>query len=179
MITEKIGFTMNTLKFRSMLDEADSELSKLFRNSRKYHVAQRTGDILLVDDIPEQKGVLEAMLCALSIKDNVVNVSSVSEAENYVKINSDNIKIIVIDVLLSGGVSGLDFVNWLMKGNSDIPFVIITGSEEIVDSIKKRFPGVDVLVKGVTGINEFADAMGYPELKSHCGYDRLPIDSDA
>lgn len=164
-------------RFQHMIEEADLELSKLFRKSRKVHLSNRVGEILLVDDVPEQKGVLNVILQALSVNIDIVHFYNALDAENYIKDNSNNIRIVIVDILLSGGKSGIDFLDWLVEYDSEMPYIVITGSEEIIDVVKEKFPGIDVLLKGKSGINEFADAIGLPSLKSSCEYDKIPLDA--
>jgi CheY-like chemotaxis protein len=164
-------------RYVAMLEEAEKELSKLFRKSRKVHLSGKDGTIVLLDDIPEQKGVVEALFSALKIDVEIVIFPNAKEAERYIVENEDNIKLVIIDIILPGGINGIEFIEWLSEYNKEMPYVVVTGSEEIVEEIKIKFPGSDILVKGRTGINEFADAIGLPEVKSFCAYDKIPIDS--
>ncbi len=154
----------------SMLDEANEKLRLLFRYQRKESLLQRGGSILLVDDMPEQEGLVRQMLINRKSKYPLLFASRAKDAMRIIsERGNDGIHIVVVDVELSGGdnnTDGLDLIDWLQKHYPDIPYVILTGREETIPTIKGSYPGVDIVVKGHNTINDLADAMGLSSLFS-------------
>jgi CheY-like chemotaxis protein len=152
-----------------MLAEANRELRNLFRSSRQIELKDRHGVILLVDDVPLQKSVLEGMAERHDSELSVVNVQTAQDARNFVEAQPKDVRLVVVDIMLIGSAAlpdgtyaedGLSFVEWLRVKQPDIPFVITTGHAERAEEATARFPGVDVLLKGQTDIEEYAEAIG-------------------
>jgi CheY-like chemotaxis protein len=159
-----------------MIAEANRELRQLFRSSRQIKLSDRSGYILLVDDVPQQKTVLEKMAELHSSSSlSVACVQTAKDARDFVDTQSKEVRLVVVDIMLIGSAAlpdgtyaedGISFVEWIQKNYPDIPFVITTGHAERADEAIARFPGVDVLLKGQTGIEEYAEAIGLVESNS-------------
>ncbi len=150
---------------RRMLDEANVEIKKLFRSSRKLQVSNRSGFVLLVDDYPFQKTVLVDLFKMYNLDIDVYNVSTVSDAKSFINGCSDNIRLVIVDIMLLGSLGeetsdGLSLVDWLRANYSSMPFVITTGNVDKALEASDRFPDVDVFIKGETDIDDYADAIG-------------------
>jgi CheY-like chemotaxis protein len=152
-----------------MIAEANREIRNLFRTTRKVQLVNRGGVILLVDDVPQQKSVIDQMVERYSLRMDVENVPTAAAAREFVSNRAEDVRLIVIDIMLLGSAAlpdgsltedGLSLVDWLKKFHPEIPFVITTGHAERADEATSRFPGVDVLLKGQTDIEEYADAIG-------------------
>jgi len=168
-----------------MLAEANREMRKLFRSSRKIQLTSRSGVILLVDDMPQQKTVLENMVTRYALHMEVKNVATAREARAYIDSEHNNIRLVVIDIMLVGSAAhpdgsltedGLSLVDWLKLRCPDLPFIITTGHAERAEEATIRFPGVDVLLKGQTDIEEYADAIGLADLPNCCSGIVIPPD---
>jgi DNA-binding NarL/FixJ family response regulator len=98
-----------------------------------------------------------------------VNVQTAQDARNFIESQHEEVRLVVVDIMLLGSAAlpdgtyaedGLSLVEWLQAKYPDVPFVITTGHAERADEATARFPGVDVLLKGQTDIEEYAEAIG-------------------
>ena len=157
------------------LSEANEKLRVLFRKYRRKDLLNRQGVVLVVDDVPEQQQVLDEMAKARLSSIEVECVESMDDAQSVIeKSGEDGIKIVVVDLVLNGHGDGFQLIEWMSEYYPSLPYIVITGRLEKVDELKERFPGVDILIKGQSTINDYADAMGLP---SEVGYNGVvPVD---
>jgi CheY-like chemotaxis protein len=169
-----------------MIAEANREMRKLFRTSRKIQLFNRPGVVLLVDDMPPQKSVLEKIIANYKLELEVVNVMSAADARAFISNQDNKVRLVVIDIMLLGSAAnadgslsedGLSLVDWINKNHSDIPYIITTGHAERADEATSRFPGIDVLLKGQTDLEEYADAIGLGDVTDECSSGQvIPFD---
>ena len=82
--------------------------------------------ILIIDDIKEQREIASSMLRQLDY--TVDTVSSGEEAVEYVKENS--VDILVLDMIMSPGIDGLETYRRILKTHPDQKAVIASGFSE-------------------------------------------------
>lgn len=158
---------MKNVVWNTMIDEANQKLRKFFRLQRKEHLIEREGLILVVDDMDKQADVLRAMLKMRGLNIEVESVPSLVEAQRFIKrVGSDVIKIVVVDIRLKNmqepeNQDGYVLISWMRFECPSLPYIVMTGMSHAVDDISHKIPGVDIFVKGVANIDEFADAMGF------------------
>ena len=75
----------------------------------------------------------------------------------------------MIDINLRGEEDNYDgklLIDWLNRKYKDIPYIVVTGMVGDVYDLKMEYPGIDVLVKGQSNIEDYADAMGFSNRES-------------
>ena len=155
---------MTDKEVQMMLSESNEKLRVLFRKYRRKELRNKQGVVLIVDDMLEQQKILEEMAKVGSSSIKVKSVESVYDAKSVIrKLGINGIKIVIIDICLNGEYDGFQLIEWMSKHYPDVPYIVITGRLEKVDELKDRFPGADILIKGQSTINDYADAMGLPQ----------------
>lgn len=163
-----------------MIDDANQKLRELFRLQRKEQLVAREGLILVVDDMDKQAEMLRAMLKMRGLDIKVENVPSLEEAKRFIgRVGPEAIKIVVVDIRLKNSKKpenqdGYMLIDWIRSEHPSLPYIVMTGMSHTVDDISHKVPGVDIFVKGVADIDEFADSMG---LKPLDGETLLPTDA--
>ena len=154
---------MKETNFFYMLDVANEKLKKFFRQQRRESIKNRKGAILLVDDFKEQEELLRYMLDVKKYPNDLVVARGAREAKAIIKKTADDLRIVIIDIELFGvnnNIYGIDLMRWMDDNYPDIPYIVLTGRQDVVPFIEENIPGVDVIVKGKNTINDFADAIG-------------------
>jgi len=97
--------------------------------------------ILIVDDEPPIREMVEFTLSADGF--GCVGAGSVAEAQMCIKEASPDL--ILLDWMLPGGQSGLDFANMLRSGSrrSEIPIIMLTARSDNVDKVQALDAGAD------------------------------------
>jgi len=152
----------------AMIDEANEKLRLFFRQQRREELTTRSGVVLVVDDMPEQADLVARMLRK---RDAGLIVSSCVDSKSaiaYIKQHgSQAIRIVIVDLELRGRLGNSDgavIVRWIESHCPEIPYVILTGKADRIEMLKESHPGIDVLVKGQSSINDYADAIGLSQL---------------
>lgn len=97
--------------------------------------------ILLVEDNPDHAALAKsAILNSKDRKYSVVACTSVEDAVELLKSNSDPIHLILSDYHLPGK-SGIEFLEWLVSENIHIPFVMITGAGDEKTAVRAMHGG--------------------------------------
>lgn len=147
-----------------LMIEANRQLQEYFRKSRRYKIMRRKGVILFVDDEPKQKTVLEYLLKSRNVDIPIIAVENIEEAKKEVKKRGkENIRVIIVDLSLQDDDdSGEKFIDWIRENYKEVPFIVSTGHIAKARELPRRIPGAEVFVKGMTPVEEFADALGIP-----------------
>jgi len=151
---------MNNKKFT----EIDNALKQYFRASRRVRINGRKGSFVVVDDKMEAVNLVRNMFVSRGENQVVLDASNVSEAKDVIQKNQ--IKAVVIDLNLDGegqDGDGFNLADWLNEEFPDIPFIFATAGKERVKEIERNFPGVDIFIKGLHNIEDFACALGMEE----------------
>jgi len=146
------------------ITEIDNAMQLYFRTSRRIRINGRRGAFVIVDDREEIVNLVKNMFVVRGENQVVLSASNVSEAKDIIK--KRQIKAVVIDLGLNGegeNGNGFNIANWLNEEYPDIPFVFATGKKNKVKEIERRFPGVDIFIKGQNTIEDFACALGMDE----------------
>ncbi len=105
--------------------------------------------ILLVEDDPEVRSVIKQILISKNI--NVIEAGNYSEAIKEYENNSDLIKLIICDIVMSDK-SGIELRNKIMEKYSDVKFLFITGySEDVLKGKGIEIKGIEILYKPFNG----------------------------
>lgn len=112
--------------------------------------------ILILDDHPLARKGMEAVIQMLRPQEKISQAGSVREAIRCMEEN--DIEMAFIDVNLKGE-SGFDFLEWLVKKNSDSKKFFITSSSSRADFSYARKLGVDAFVLKDAFIDEIMYGM--------------------
>ena len=115
---------------------------------------ERRGSALLVEDDHEVSALAREMLSALGFA--VTHVAS-AEAALGALANSRNVDVVLSDVMMPGGVTGLQLAREIRQRYSDLPIVLTTGYVESVADM--RDGEFRLLLKPYT-LEGLADALG-------------------
>jgi len=165
---------MNNRKFT----EIDSALQQYFRASRRVRINGRKGAFVVVDDKEEAVNLVKSMFISRGESQVVLGADSVSEAKDVIQKNQ--IRAVIIDLNLNGEGSdgdGFNLADWLNEEYPDIPFVFATAGKGRVREIERKFPGVDIFIKGLHNIEDFACALGMEEDSNETKV--IPIDENS
>jgi len=146
------------------LTEIDEALQQYFRASRRVRINGRKGAFVVVDDKEEAVNLVKSMFISRGENQVVLDADSVSKAKDIIQKNQ--IRAVIIDLNLNGEGSdgdGFNLANWLNEEFPEIPFVFATAGKKRVGAIKRKFPGVDIFIKGLHNIEDFACALGMKE----------------
>ena len=114
----------------------------------------RRGQVLLVEDDPEVAALTRELLTSLGF--NVVRVGSADAALGALA-NSRDIDLVLSDVMMPGGISGLQLAREIRRRYPELPILLTTGYvESVADMNDGEF---DVLIKPYT-VESLADALG-------------------
>lgn len=86
--------------------------------------------ILVIDDMLEQREILNVLLAELGY--SVTCVSRGEEAVNYMKENGTEVQLLILDMIMEGGMDGLDTYKEILKIKPGIRAVIASGFSETV-----------------------------------------------
>ena len=128
-----------------------AEGASLFRGRAD---SERRGHVLLVEDDAEVSALTRELLSALGF--SVMHVSS-AEAALGALANSRNIEMVLSDVMMPGGVSGLQLAREIRKRHPKLPILLTTGYVEAVAAMDDG--EFDVLAKPFS-LEALADALG-------------------
>lgn len=84
--------------------------------------------ILVIDDMLEQREILNVLLAELGY--SVVCVSRGEEAVNYMKEQGTEVQLLILDMIMEGGMDGLDTYKEILKIKPGIRAVIASGFSE-------------------------------------------------
>ncbi|MDQ1353684.1 MAG: hypothetical protein QG657_3991 [Acidobacteriota bacterium] len=84
--------------------------------------------ILVIDDMLEQREILSVLLAELGY--SVVCVSRGEEAVNYMKEQGSGVQLLILDMIMEGGMDGLDTYKEILKIKPGIRAVIASGFSE-------------------------------------------------
>lgn len=165
-------------KLFDMIDEANEKLCMFFRQQRREELVTRSGVVMVVDDMPQQADLLARMLQNRNTGLSIAVCPDSWSAINYIKEHgAQAVRIAIVDLELRGNIGNTDgavVIRWIESHSPDIPYVILTGKSNKVQVLKETYPGIDVLIKGQSSINDYADAIGLVQLDS----DQLPLPLD-
>lgn len=100
--------------------------------------------VLVIDDNPDTRETLSAILCSLGC-DNVVPVASAEEAGRVLQ--TERFSLMLVDYRL-GGMNGADFVEQLRARGNFTPVILIPGVHDAPDLARaRRQPRVDCFPK--------------------------------
>ena len=99
--------------------------------------------ILVVDDIHEQREIAFGMLNKLGY--NVKTISSGEEAIEYIK--SNDVDLVVLDMIMDPGISGLETYTEMVKIRPDQKAIITSGFAETADVKKAQKLGAGKYIK--------------------------------
>jgi CheY-like chemotaxis protein len=86
--------------------------------------------ILVIDDMLEQREILSVLLAELGY--SVTCVSRGEEAVNYMKEHGEEVHLLILDMIMEGGMDGLDTYKEILKIKPGIRAVIASGFSETV-----------------------------------------------
>lgn len=86
--------------------------------------------ILVIDDMLEQREILSVLLAELGY--SVTCVSRGEEAVNYMKEHGAEVRLLILDMIMEGGMDGLDTYKEILKIKPGIKAVIASGFSETV-----------------------------------------------
>ena len=154
------------LRISEMMQEANRQLQDYFRKSRRFRINRRKGAIIFIDDEPKQVTVLEYLLKTRGINIPVVSFINIDDAKKFIEQNgSEAIRAVILDLNFdTGAENGESMIQWIEDRYNEIPFIISTGYEKEARKIAKRIPGLEVMIKGQTSIEEFSDILGIPNI---------------
>ena len=150
------------------IKNVNDALQQYFRASKRVRINSRKGVFVVVDDKKEAVDLVRKMFVSRGTNQTVLGATNVSEAKRVIgeNENGNKVRAVVIDLELDGeGEDGDGFVlaNWLNDEHPDIPFIFATGREKRTKEIEREFPGVDIFVKGLHNLDDFACALGLNE----------------
>ena len=115
--------------------------------------AERRGHVLLVEDDPEVAALTRELLSSLGF--SVIHVSSPDAALGALA-NSRAVDVVVTDIMMPGGVSGLQLAREIRRRHSSVPVLLTTGYVESASDMRdNEFP---LLLKPYS-IDALADAL--------------------
>lgn len=162
--------------------EINSAFQKYFRASKRIRIHERNGAFIVVDDRDEAVDLIRKLFISRDEKQEILSAKNVSEAQLQIdnQNNGKNVKAVVIDLGLDGNGKdgdGLYLAEWLSSTYPSIPFVFSTGKEKRAKDLIKKFPGVDVFIKGKNNLYELAEALGL-NVREDNNEDYNPIPKD-
>jgi CheY-like chemotaxis protein len=117
------------------------------------HTAARRGHMLLVEDDTEVSALTVEMLSCLGF--SVIHVAS-PEAALGALADGRSVDIVLSDIMMPGGVSGLDLAREIRRRHPDLPVVLTTGYVEAAAGMKE---GEFVLLPKPYSLEALADAL--------------------
>jgi signal transduction histidine kinase len=148
------GTTVALLLPRSSRPLAAPKTDDASRASSIRSDGTRRGEVLLVEDDDEVAALTREMLSSLGF--SVIHVASPAAALGALA-NARSVDIVFSDIMMPGGVSGLELAREIKRRLPNLPIVLTTGYAEAAASMKdKEFR---VLLKPYT-VAALADALG-------------------
>ena len=125
-----VGTTATLLLPRSSREPAQADLSADAASAAaaREH-AERRGHLLLVEDDKEVSALTIELLMALGF--SVIHVSSADAALGALA-NARDIDVVLSDVMMPGGVSGLELAREIRRRHPNLPVILTTGYIEAV-----------------------------------------------
>lgn len=118
--------------------------AELTRGESNDEPAEGEGTVLLVDDDQSVRGVTAEMLTSAGY--NVVMAGNAAEAVATFRMDPDRFDILITDLVLVGGASGIDLAVDLRVASPDLPILLVTGySDALLDD--RRAEGLAILTK--------------------------------
>jgi len=158
------------------INQINNALQQYFRASKRVRINGRNGAFVVVDDRKEAVDLVKNMFIVRGEDQIVLSATNVTEAQTVIQNNE--IRAVIIDLTLDGkgkNGDGFNLADWLNDKHPEIPFMFATGREERVKEIEKKFPGVDIFVKGIHNTDDFACALGMEE-EDQKGMKTIPRD---
>jgi PAS domain S-box-containing protein len=122
------GTTVTVLLPRSLkAPEADERVANPVSVAPTRHVGERRGHVLLVEDDREVAALTRELLASLGF--SVTHVTSPDAALGAVA-NARAVDLVLSDIMMPGGVSGLQLARELRRRFPDLPIVLTTGFVE-------------------------------------------------
>ena len=88
-------------------------------------VVEGAGAVLMVEDEEAVGAMVAEMLCDLGY--NVVRVSNAQEALNKLADGASAVDIVFSDIIMPGGMSGIDLAREVKRRRPDLPILLTTG----------------------------------------------------
>jgi CheY-like chemotaxis protein len=163
-------------------EDLDCAFQKYFRNAKRIRINHRNGVFIVVDDNKDVVDLIHGLFISRGQNQIVVGAKNVQEAQEQIKKykNGEKVKAIIVDVGLEGekeNCDGILFAEWLNKQYPIIPFVFSTGREQLAKNLEKKFPGVDIFIKGKDQLSDLSDALGLNIVESKDETDFIPRDA--
>ena len=149
------GTTATVLLPRSLREPADAEGSADTASTgppREY--AERRGHLLLVEDDKEVSALTRELVMALGFA--VTHVSSADAALGALA-NARTIDVVLSDVMMPGGVSGLQLAREIRQRHRNLPIILTTG---YVDAVADMKDGEFALLMKPFSLEGLADVLG-------------------
>ena len=124
-----VGTTVTLLLPRSLQDPVGAKITDASGTDVMQFDAKRQGHILLVEDDTEVAALTRELLAALGFA--VIHVAS-AEAALGALANSRQINLVLSDIMMPGGVSGLQLAREIRRRRPEISIVLTTGYVEAV-----------------------------------------------
>ena len=95
--------------------------------------AMRRGNVLLVEDDNDVAALAREMLCELGF--SVIHVSTAAAALGAIA-NGRRVDAVFADIMMPGGISGLDLAREVRRRHPHLPIVLATGYVESASALK-------------------------------------------
>ena len=131
--TVGVGTIVTLLLPRSLRQPCAPKLVELTSASAAQVGAARRGQVLLVEDDNEVAALTREMLNSLGF--SVVHASSPDAALGALA-NGRSVDIVLSDIMMPGGISGLDLAREIKRREPDLPVVLVTAYAEAAASME-------------------------------------------
>ncbi len=111
--------------------------------------------VLVVDDESDVRGIVEALLFELEV--TVVHAESVVEARS--RFSNFHIDLVLSDIAMPGGETGIDLLNWCRKEHIPVPFILLSGYVKSGDVRSALSLGVQHVIRKPFNRNQLLDAV--------------------
>ena len=127
------GTTATLLLPRSTREPAENDGADVASTGAARELAERRGHLLLVEDDREVSALTRELLVGLGF--SVTHVSSADAALGALA-NARNIDVVLSDVMMPGGVSGLQLARESRRRHPNLPVILTTGYVEALADMK-------------------------------------------
>jgi len=124
LLTALEGFTID--EAAQILDESAENVRQLIARAQRDIEAELATDVLIVEDEPVIAADIEALVLDLGHR---VSTVATTRAEAVAAVKLRRPGLVLADIQLADGSSGIDAVNDILKGN-DVPVIFITAFPE-------------------------------------------------
>ena len=132
--------------------EQRNKATEFFKKAcRDLSVAMDKKTVLLVDDNPVDAHAMLKMLNGAKPAGGpeILTVTSADAAMSFIEANGDDVRVVVTDMYMQDDPeAGMDLVEWVKRNHSQIPVLVCTAHADIGEKVQKKFPDVQVLLKG-------------------------------